>query len=198
MNLRPARGTPAWVLALAAVPVVVRPAPVRVACALGAAAVLAFFRDPDREPDGPGLLSPADGKVREVSEHDGRWLVSVYLNLFNVHVTRSPCAGTVRDQVYRRGAHKPAFSAESHGNESVSWTFDGPHGPLELVQYAGLLARRIVPYLPVGAPCARGERIGLIRFGSRVDVLLPTGFVPTVGVGDAVVGASTVIGVEDN
>ena len=159
-----------------------------------AAAALSFFRDPERGAEGPGILAAADGLVRDVSRHDdGRWVVSTYLSLRDVHVTRAPDNATVVAQDYRRGAHRAAFGNEAHRNERLAWHLQTAHGPMVLVQYSGAVARRIVPYEHVGAEVGRGARIGLIRFGSRVDVALPTGAVPLVTVGMRVRAGKTPI-----
>ncbi len=197
MSALPARGTPLWVLALWLLPLVLPNRWLRLAGAVVAAGALSFFRDPERTPDGPGMLAAADGLIREVSRaEDGRWLVSTYLSLRDVHVTRAPDDATVVSQDYRPGTHRAAFDEEAHANERLSWLLRTPHGELELVQYSGAVARRIVPYLRAGAEVARGERIGLIRFGSRVDVTLPPGFVPLVARGSRVRAGRTPIAIE--
>lgn len=184
MSVLPARGTPLWVLSLGLVPLFAPTRWLRLGGAVAAALALSFFRDPEREPDGPGFLAAADGLIRDVSRReDGRWVVSTYLSLRDVHVTRAPEDATVVGQDYRPGAHRAAFGEHAHSNERLSWLLETAHGPMALVQYSGAVARRIVPYAYAGAEVARGARIGLIRFGSRVDVTLPTGVVPLVVVG---------------
>jgi len=191
-GIRLARGTPAWLALLWLAPVAVRRAPARLALLALAAATTSFFRDPERTPAGPGLLAPADGRVTEATAGtDGRWRVSVYLNLADVHVTRAPCDATVLSRRHHPGKHRPAFRTDSHTNERVDWLFATPAGEVALTQYAGTLARRIVAHRQVGDRIGRGERIGLIRFGSRVDVLLPAGMPPLVEVGQRVVGGVT-------
>lgn len=202
MNVRPARGTPWWIAltwlpGLSPVRLPLRPGPVRVLLLAVAAAMTSFFRDPDRTPAGPGLLAAADGLVREVEQRpDGRWFVSTYLALYNVHVSRMPCAARVVSQEHVPGEHRLAFSDTAHVNERMEWRLDTEHGELGMTQFSGAAARRIVPYVGPGASVARGERIGLIRFGSRVDLLLPVGLVPTVRVGQRVRGARDVVAVE--
>lgn len=198
MNARLARGTPWWIALFWVPALVVRPRPLRALVAVAAAAVTSFFRDPDRTPQGEGLLAAADGLVREVEQReDGRWFVSTYLALYNVHVGRMPCDGTLVHQEHFEGEHRMAFSSSAHVNERLEWRFETPYGELEMVQFSGAAARRIVPYVGPGARVRRGERIGLIRFGSRVDLLLPPGFIPTVSVGDRPRGARDVIAVPD-
>lgn len=199
---RIARGTPWWIGLAWLPPLVVRGLPARIAAGLFATATTAFFRDPERSPAGStpvaGLLAPADGRIREVTlRGDGRWFVSTYLALFNVHVTRMPCAATVRTQVHIEGDHKLAFDADAQTNERMEWVLDTEHGELGMTQFSGAAARRIIPYVGAGARCGRGERIGLIRFGSRVDLLLPVGLVPVVAVGQRPRAGQDLIAVPD-
>lgn len=161
-----------------------------------AAAVTAFFRDPERTAAGDGLLAPADGLVREIEKRDGRWFVSTYLALYNVHVTRMPCEAEILTQQHFEGPHKLAFADDAHVNERMEWTMTTPHGELGMVQFSGAAARRIVPYVGAGDTVDRGQRIGLIRFGSRVDLLLPEGLVPAVPEGVRVRAGETLIAVE--
>jgi phosphatidylserine decarboxylase len=145
----------------------------------------AFFRDPERRRAGRDLLAPADGRVSAVERRsDGRWRIATYMSLRDVHVNRAPAGGVVRSIEHHPGGHLPAFDKDSDRNERLRWRLDTPHGELEIVQIAGTLARRIVPYLAPGDRLDRGERIGLIRFGSRVDVILPPGMTPAVAQGD--------------
>lgn len=128
------------------------------------------FRDPERIP-GNGFVSPADGTVRDVDE--GKGYVSIYLALRNVHVTRAPTEGTVTAVERAKGAHAPAFSKRTEGNERVEMTFSTAAGDVRIVQMVGALARRIVPYVIKGQTISKAERLSLIRFGSRVDIFLP-------------------------
>jgi phosphatidylserine decarboxylase len=116
---------------------------------------------------------------------DGRTRVAVFMSPLNVHVNRAPLAGTVACVKHIPGGFVPAFNKESEHNERVVWHFDTDLGDIEMVQIAGAVARRIVPYVEQGAKVEQGERIGLIRFGSRVDVYLPRGVEPAVEVGQA-------------
>ncbi|GAT68448.1 phosphatidylserine decarboxylase [Planomonospora sp. ID91781] len=154
--------------------------------------MLWFFRDPERTP-GPGrILSPADGVVQSIDPWpDGRTRVAIFMSPLNVHVNRAPLAGTVTSVEHVSGGFLPAFDKDSDKNERVVWHLDTALGDLELVQIAGAVARRIVPYLAAGAKVARAERIGLIRFGSRVDVYLPEGIAPAVSVGQKTVAGVT-------
>ncbi|WP_449061286.1 phosphatidylserine decarboxylase [Planomonospora algeriensis] len=154
--------------------------------------MLWFFRDPERTP-GPGrILSPADGVVQSIDPWpDGRTRVAIFMSPLNVHVNRAPLAGTVTSVEHVSGGFLPAFDKDSDKNERVVWHLDTALGDLELVQIAGAVARRIVPYLAAGAKVTRAERIGLIRFGSRVDVYLPEGIAPAVSVGQKTVAGVT-------
>jgi len=159
-----------------------------------------FFRDPERQvPSTEGtIVSPADGKVTDVSQvlvNGAEWQrISIFLNVFNVHVNRSPIAGFIRDVRYQRGKFINAMSASSaEENEQNVVTVEGEGQTVIFKQIAGLLARRIVFNKKVGDRIGRGERVGLIKFGSRVDVLLDTAVNVQVKVGDAVKGASSVL-----
>jgi phosphatidylserine decarboxylase len=139
---------------------------------LGLTIFLMFvFRDPSREP-GEGIVAPADGVVREIDTEKG--LVSIYLALANVHVTRSPIAGTVTKMTRIPGKHYPAFSRRSPNNERVELIMDTSIGSVTVIQMSGILARRIVPYVDSGHVLEKAERLSLIRFGSRVDILFPS------------------------
>jgi len=151
------------------------------------AAATAFFRDPEREPVEGAVLAAADGVVKLVEQRpDGRVRIATYMSLLDVHVNRAPTDAVVRALEHRPGGYRPAFRKDSERNERLAWTLDTPLGELELVQIAGVLARRIVPYRRPGERVRRGERIGLIRFGSRVDLVLPAGIEPAVSVRDRV------------
>lgn len=128
------------------------------------------FRDP-RRVIGEGVVAPADGIVREVDLSKG--LVSTYLALRNVHVTRAPLQGSVRQAALQRGRHSPAFSDKSTGNERLAISMETDFGTVRMVEMVGALARRIVPYVKQGQSVSKGERLSLIRFGSRVDLFLP-------------------------
>ena len=140
-----------------------------------AAFCLYFFRDPERTaPPGPVAVSPADGKIVAIREEEaGRHRVSIFLNIFNVHVNRSPIAGAITDVHYRPGRFLAANREEaSTENEQNSVTVEGEGTRVVFNQIAGLIARRVVFYKKPGDRVAAGERVGLIKFGSRVDVLL--------------------------
>jgi phosphatidylserine decarboxylase len=151
-----------------------------------------FFRDPEREPQGDGIMSAADGVVQSIDSYpDGRTRVAVFMSPLNVHVNRAPLDGTIKSVEHVAGGFVPAFNKDSEFNERVVWHFDTSIGDVELVQIAGTVARRIIPYLEPGTEVERGERIGLIRFGSRVDIYLPPGIEPAVAVGDRTTAGET-------
>ena len=163
-----------------------------------AAFALYFFRDPERViPAGEGVVSPADGRVvvMRAVEMDGQkmWKISIFLSIFDVHVNRSPIDGVIREQVYRRGRFRVASRPEaSVENEQNRVTIAGQR-TVVLKQIAGAVARRIVFTKKVGDRVQRGERIGLIKFGSRVDLLLPLDYAPRVAVGQRVHGGSSIL-----
>ena len=154
---------------------------------------LNFFRDPERRaPDDPGaLISPADGRI--VRADNGR--VSIFMNVFDVHVCRSPAAGRVIEVAHEPGRFFAAMKDEaSEQNERTTIVVQSPEGAsVRFALVAGLVARRIVCRVAVGRTLRSGERVGIIRFGSRVDLDLPAGAAPTVRVGDRVVAGETVV-----
>ncbi|CAM5356015.1 phosphatidylserine decarboxylase [Streptomyces sp. NPDC087440] len=157
-----------------------------------AAGMLWFFRDPEREIAQGRVISPADGVVQSIMPwKDGRTRVAIFMSPLNVHVNRAPLAGTVTSVEHVPGGFVPAFNKESENNERVVWHFDTELGDIEMVQIAGAVARRIVPYLPQGTKVEQGERIGLIRFGSRVDIYLPEGVEVAVEVGQTTTAGVT-------
>jgi phosphatidylserine decarboxylase len=161
-----------------------------------------FFRDPERAiPDGPGVVvSPADGKVTAVSRLTengrGKQRISIFLNVFDVHVNRAPISGTITGLSYQKGKFGNAMSAgSSDANEQNVVTVKGDGQIVTFKQIAGLLARRIVFNPRTGDKLERGQRVGLIKFGSRVDVLLDENVDIQVKVGDRVAGGSSILGV---
>ncbi len=159
-----------------------------------------FFRDPERViPDAAGaVVSPGDGKVTDVSPIlvDGgrRVRVSIFLSVFDVHVNRSPVAGVIRDVRYQKGKFLNAMNAASaEQNEQNIVTLDSGGQKVVFKQIAGILARRIVFTKKVGDRLERGERVGLIKFGSRVDVFLDASATLQVKVGDHVKGGASVL-----
>ena len=157
-----------------------------------------FFRDPDRVvPAGPVCVSPADGRIVQVRrEHDGRTRISIFLNIFDVHVNRIPVAGLVRSVHYERGRFRLAhLESASEDNERNTLVIQGSKGgvSVEVNQIAGLIARRIVCRKQPGDLVEKGERFGLIKFGSRVDVVLGPEWHIAVVPGDRVAGGSSVL-----
>ena len=180
--------------------------PYAVPVLLLAAFLLWFFRDPERQiPTLAGaVVSPGDGKVTDVSlvTSDGasggilRRRISIFLSVFDVHVNRSPIAGVVRDVRYQRGKFLNAMGARSaEENEQNIVTVEAEGRTVIFKQIAGLIARRIVFNFKVGDRVARGERVGLIKFGSRVDVLVDPDAAIQVKPGDRVKGGATVLAI---
>jgi phosphatidylserine decarboxylase len=171
--------------------------------ALAAAPVAAFFRDPERDvpDDESAIVAAADGQVLSVQRlpderfGDGEFLrIAVFLSVLDVHVNRAPVPGKVVDYFVADGGFAAAMRPEAEHNVAAYTVLDTEHGTVVVAQRTGLIARRIVHRAPVGALLARGERFGLIRFGSRTDVYLPAeASDPVVGPGDRVVGGSSVI-----
>lgn len=167
--------------------------------------VLCFFRDPERfiPPKPHVVVSPADGKVIVVEKIEDKaylqqevYKISIFMNIFNVHVNRIPLAGTVEKIIYTPGKF---YSADSEKgalhNEHCATIIEGEHGgKIAFVQVAGLIARRIVNWLEIGEKAKKGERFGLIRFGSRVDVYLPADSAIAVELGQKVRGGETILG----
>jgi phosphatidylserine decarboxylase len=154
--------------------------------------VLWFFRDPERRPpcDPELVISPADGRILQA----GPRRVSIFMNVFDVHVCRAPCGGRVVGVERHRGQFLAAFhDRASEHNERVSISIDAGVAELRFVLVAGLVARRIVCKVAPGQTLAAGERVGLIRFGSRVDVDLPPGATVEVARGQRVIAGQTPI-----
>ena len=161
-----------------------------------AAFCLYFFRDPERQaPDGPVAVAPADGKIVAVkADPAGANRVSIFLNIFDVHVNRSPIAGKIACIKYQKGQFLVASKeAASHSNEQNIITVQGDGTSVVFKQIAGLIARRIVCYKKPGDIVDKGERIGLIKFGSRVDVFVGPEWEVTVRAGERVAAGSTII-----
>lgn len=157
-----------------------------------------FFRDPERDlPAGEDLLvSPADGKVIEVlPQSDGGVKIGIFLSIFDVHVNRLPLSGEITDVDYRRGSFLAAWKTiASDENERCGITIRHTRGTVRAVQVAGLVARRIICRVRPGEKVRRGERYGLIRFGSRLDTYLPPEVEPMVRVGERVKGGASILG----
>ena len=163
-----------------------------------------FFRDPDRRvPQDPGLVvSPADGRVMIAGPTDKRWAppgewqqVTIFLSPMDVHINRAPVAGAVTRIEYRPGRFLPAYDEGANDNELNEVWIDHAGQPIVVRQVVGILARRIVCRISEGDHVGRGERIGLMKFGSRMDVFMPPSAELRVGVGEYVVGGETVLAV---
>jgi phosphatidylserine decarboxylase len=159
-----------------------------------------FFRDPKRKiPQGPGMVvSPADGKVTEIASivtpAGPQTRISVFLNVFNVHVNRSPIEGILSEVTYKKGEYLNAMNpASAERNEQNLVVVEGDNATVSFKQIAGLLARRIVFNYQPGDRVARGQRVGLIKFGSRVDIVLPASAQVRVRLGDKVKGGSSIL-----
>ena len=171
--------------------------------AVVALAFLGFFRDPDRTaPDLPGaVLAPADGRVMVITEAVDPWVgpavrVSIFLSPLDVHVNRAPIGGLVKNVEYVAGSFRAAYRPEaSEQNERCAVSLDGDRARVTVTQISGVLARRIVCRVRPGDTVRAGERYGLIRFGSRTDLVLPRGTDLRVRVGDRVRGGESVMGV---
>ncbi len=156
---------------------------------------LAFFRDPTRAPDPkevsarPVMLSPADGRV--MASENGE--VHIFMNFNDVHVNRTPISGRIKSIGYTKGSRIPAFTKDSVRNERNAIVIENDDVECTVTQIAGTITRRIVSYIKEGDFVKRGDRIGMIRFGSRVDVTIPSGFEPVIRRGDKVYAGKTVI-----
>lgn len=168
---------------------------IALALAFLAVVLAAFFRDPERHADAPSaaVLSPADGRVVEVVRDDRGLLIAIFLSVFNVHVTRSPVDGRLRAWERIAGGYAMAFRDAASQNARHLLRIDTPGGRVELSLIAGAVARRVVPFFAAPADLARGERIALIKFGSRAELLLPADHSAVVSVGDRVRAGQTVV-----
>ncbi len=165
-----------------------------------------FFRDPERMTpiDDDLVISPADGRVSSIAMvtppeelglgSEPMLRISVFMNVFNCHVNRAPMAGTISRIAYRAGAFVNAeLDKASHENERNGLVIQTKHGAIGVVQIAGLVARRIICWKYENASLDAGERFGLIRFGSRLDVFLPEGVEPRVSLGQTAIAGETVL-----
>lgn len=146
-----------------------------------------FFRDPDRIPKAEGFISPADGVVMNAGNK-----VTIFMRLRDVHVNRAPLTGIIKEIRYIKGIHRPAF-LNTNQNEQNHITIETIHGDVNVVQIAGILARRIVCYVKEGDKVEAGQRIGVILFGSKVEVTIPPGYDIIVEPGDRVKAGESVI-----
>ena len=165
------------------------------ATGLLAAGLAAFFRDPERvaveAPD--AVVAPADGRVVEVRQTSDYLEIAIFLSLFNVHVTRSPVCGKLRRCQRVAGGYAPAFRSKASTNARVRFAIDSDLGKAELALIAGIAARRVVPWVRAGDELTAGQRIAIIKFGSRAELYLPADCRAVVSVGDRVRAGETVI-----
>ncbi len=154
-----------------------------------------FFRDPERAiPSGPVAVSPADGKVVAIKPEGGQTRVSIFLNVFDVHVNRSPIAGKITEVRYKTGKFLVASKEEATtDNEQNFITVEGNGTKIVFSQIAGLIARRIICYKKAGDVVAAGDRVGYIKFGSRVDMFLGPEWAIEVREGQRVSAGSSII-----
>ncbi len=158
--------------------------------------LLRFFRDPERNIKicKKCMVAPADGKVIDIR---GR-TVCIFMNFQNVHVNRIPLAGTIRNVEHKKGGYIPAFCKDSDRNERNKIIIDTEHGEVNVTQIAGTITRRIITYVKEGDRIQQGQRLGMIRFGSRVDVTIPEVFEIICKKGDKVYAGETVIAMKNN
>jgi phosphatidylserine decarboxylase len=198
-TLYEARAVLLILLGLLGLGIILHPAIV-IAAIAGIAIVLAFFRDPNRTTpeDTTAIFSAADGTVtaiEQVADFNERNLrVSVFLSVFNVHINRAPVAGTIEEIEWRPGKfHDARSDSAASQNERQDWLFMTKFGSVRMRQIAGLIARRSVAWKRVGDSVAAGERVGMIRFGSRTDLFLPGSAIPEVKIGDRVKAGQTIV-----
>lgn len=158
--------------------------------------LLRFFRDPERNVKmcKKCMVAPADGKIIDIH---GR-TVCIFMNFQNVHVNRTPLAGTIRNVEHKKGGYIPAFCKDSNRNERNKVIIDTEHGEVSVTQIAGTITRRIITYVKEGDKIQQGQRFGMIRFGSRVDVTIPEVFEILCKKGDKVYAGETVIAMKNN
>ncbi len=157
-----------------------------------------FFRDPERQIPQEGVLCPADGKIIEIEEREGENFIAIFMSPFNVHINRAPIKGKITRVEYKFGEKYPAHKKDaSLKNESNTFTIEGEKFSLRVKQIAGIFARRIVSFKKEGEEVERGERIGLIKFGSRVEVFLPKDLRILIRKGERVYGGITIIAKEE-
>jgi len=186
-----AKGSVSWVLmsmAIAVVAGLLKLYPIAIVGVVMAAFFTTFFRDPERVVPRDGMVSPADGVVLSAGKK-----ASIFMRLRDVHVNRAPLQGVVKKIEYKKGGHKPAFSGDAGENEQNRITIETEYGDVTVTQIAGILARRIVCYVKEGDAIARGQRIGMIRFGSRVEVTIPDAFKVIVKKGERVRAGTSII-----
>ncbi|MDI9395232.1 MAG: phosphatidylserine decarboxylase [Euryarchaeota archaeon] len=150
-----------------------------------------FFRDPERkiETSDTYMISPADGTIIDIRDRK----ICIFMFFQNVHVNRAPISGEIREIIYKKGGYLPAYCKDSERNERNEFIIHSKYGDVRVTQIAGTIARRIVTYSRVNDIVEQGQRIGMIRFGSRVDVTIPHSFDITVEKGERVLAGKTII-----
>jgi phosphatidylserine decarboxylase len=162
------------------------------AALLGSLFIIFFHRDPERLPKGKGMLSPADGRVIQASGEG----ITIFMGPCDVHVQRAPLDGLVKRTEQKKGGHAPAFLSAARKNQQNRIEIETTEGKIELLQITGTLVRDIICYVSPGDRVSRGERIGMIRFGSRVEVTFPKSYELLIRRGDRVRAGETVIAVK--
>jgi phosphatidylserine decarboxylase len=142
---------------------------------------LIFFRDPERT-IAEGVVAPADGTIRDIKQENNQCLISTFMEVNNVHVNRMPLDGRISKMTHFPGYHLRAWKKESDLNERVIIKIETAVGEVTVIQLAGLIARRVYPYIKEGDDLKKGDRIGIIRLGSRVDVILPADKIQSIPV----------------
>ncbi|NMC09441.1 MAG: phosphatidylserine decarboxylase [Methanothrix sp.] len=158
---------------------------------LGSAFMLFFHRDPDRLPLGDGMVAPADGRVIQATDD----AVTIFMGPSDVHVNRAPLDGVVKKTEYRKGGHLPAFLCQASNNQQNRIKLETIDGIIEIRQITGTIVREIICYVRPGDRVARGERLGMIRFGSRVEVTIPKSYDLQIRLGEKVRAGETIIAV---
>ena len=158
----------------------------------GSLFMIFFHRDPDRLPQGMGMVSPADGRIVQATGYK----IAIFMGAADVHVNRAPMDGVVLRTEYRKGSHLPAFLGRACNNQQNRIWLETIDGDVELRQITGTIVREIICYVRPGDHVVRGERVGMIRFGSRVEVTIPKNYVIQVNLGDKVRAGETIVAVK--
>jgi phosphatidylserine decarboxylase len=168
---------------------------VTLAAILLALAMGSFFRDPRRSVDAApnAVLAPADGRILDVQSNDRELEITIFLAIWNVHVTRSPVSGQLLTCERFSGGYEAAYKPSASNNARCAVSIDSPFGPIVVTMISGAVARRIHTWVGPGDRLERGQRIGLIRFGSRTEIVLPPGSEPRVSIGEHVRAGETII-----
>jgi len=160
---------------------------------IGSIFIIFFHRDPDRAPEGDGIVSPADGRVLPAEQNK----IAVFMGPWDVHVNRAPLSGLVKAVQHIKGGHAPAFLGAASRNDRNKILLQTSYGDIEIWQISGSLVRDIICYVCPGDKVSRGERIGMVRFGSRVEITIPPGFEICVENGEKVHAGESIIAVNN-